>query len=199
MKLLEYAFMTSYSNLSDEELAKRVSLGEQKAFSELSKRFDAMIKSASSSVSVDVSEKEDLYQEGLIGLYKAALAYDKERGASFSTFARLCVKHNIYSSIRVYFSKKNESVRISSPLDEVLVQQCPDLYTEPEKFLIEKENAKLLNQSVTTSLSEYERRVFKLFLKGLSYEDIACELSATAKSVDNAIQRIRGKLKKFIK
>ena len=191
--------MMSYSTFTDEELAKKSSLGEQRAFSELSRRFDAMLRGILSGISIDLSEKEDLYQEGLIGLYKACLAYDKERGSSFSTYAYICAKHNIYSSIRVYFSKKNDLVRISSPIDEVPVQLCPDLQTEPQKSLIEKESAKLFTKSVSDILSSYEKAVLKLFLKGLSYEDIATNLSVSAKSVDNALQRIRGKLKKFIK
>ncbi len=194
-----YAYMPSYSNFTNEVLAVKVALGEDKAFFELSSRFDAMINDILTSVSIDVSEKEDLYQEGLIGLFKAALAYKSSRGASFSTFAYLCIKHSILSSVRVYFSKKNEPVRIGSPFDEVLAHQCPDFYAEPEKLYIEKENIRLIKEIIDTSLSNYERRVFKLFLKGLSYEVIADELSVEAKSVDNAIQRIRGKLKKFIK
>ncbi len=191
--------MPSYSHLSNEELAKKVSLGEQKAFVELSERFDSMIRDNLTHISVDTSEKEDLYQEGLIGLYKATLAYTHKRGASFSTLAYICIKHSIYSSVRVYFSKKNEPVRICSPYDELLAQQCPDFYAEPEKLFIEKENVQLIEELIDTSLSDYERRVFKLFLKGLSYEVIAKEFSTDTKSVDNAIQRIRGKLKKFVK
>lgn len=191
--------MPSYSTFETEELVKKVQIGDQKAFLELSKRFDGMIHDISNVANVDSGEREDLYQEGLLGLYKASLAFDPQREAVFSTFAYLCIKHNIYSSLRVYFSKKNDPVRTGSPIDDAITVQCPDLCTEPEKLLIEKENIRILKESVDTSLSDYERRVLKLFLKGLSYEAIAELLSASPKSVDNAIQRIRGKLKRFIK
>lgn len=191
--------MASDSPNFAEQLVKKIVSGEESAFFDLSHEFDAMIKSIVNSATVNKGEKEDLYQEGLIGLYKAAINFDEGRGASFSTFAYLCIKHCIYSSIRVYFSKRNEPVRTSFSIDEVVASQFPDLCTDPEKLLIEKENIRLIKESVDSSLSEYERRVFKLFLSGLSYDDIAASLQTPQKSVDNAIQRIRGKLKKFIK
>ena len=191
--------MPFYTDCGTEDLVREISMGNQKAFFELSARFSGLIKDISNSANVSESEKDDIYQEGLIGLYKAAVTFDPQRGASFSTYATLCIKHNIYSSVRVYFSKKNDPVRFGSPLDETIAEQCPDLCTEPEKLLIEKESLRIIKESIDSSLSKYERQVFKLFLKGLSYEEIAKLLSTTPKSVDNAIQRIRGKLKKFLK
>jgi RNA polymerase sporulation-specific sigma factor len=191
--------MPSHSDLSTQELVKAVSEGDQKLFFELSSRHEGMIKDILGTVDITPSEKDDLYQEALIGLYKAALTYDPNRDTSFSTYAYLCIKHSIYSALRVYFSKKNYPVRIGSSLDDLLTSPCPDLCTEPEKVFIEKENIRLIKESLDTSLSQYERDVFKLFLKGLSYESIAVALSTSPKSVDNAIQRIRGKLKKFIR
>ena len=191
--------MASNSATFSEQLVKRIVSGDETAFFELSHEFDAMIKSVVNSVTIRDGEKEDLYQEGLIGLYKAAISFDESRGATFSTFAYLCIKHSIYSSLRVYFSKRNEPVRTSFSIDEVVAMQFPDLCTDPEKLLIEKENIQLIKKSVDSSLSEHERRVFKLFLSGNTYESIANSLQIPQKSVDNAIQRIRGKLKKFIK
>ena len=191
--------MPFYTDYGTDELVSEVASGNQKAFFELSARFGSLVKDISSSVSISESEKDDIYQEGLIGLYKAALTYIPNKGAAFSTYAAICIKHSIYSSLRVYFSKKNEPVRFGSSLDEAFAEQCPDSCTEPEKVFIEKENIRLIKESIDSTLSTYEIRVLKLFLKGLSYEDIAKLLLTTPKSVDNAIQRIRGKLKKFIK
>lgn len=190
--------MPSYSAFSDEQLADKLSNGCDEAFFELVCRFDATLHSLANVANVDESEKEDLYQEGLIGLYRAALTYDLSRGASFRTYAYLCIKHSIYSSLRVYFSKKNNPVRTGSVLDESLALQCPDSCTEPEKLLIERENLRSVKKLVDNSLSEYEKKVFKLFLKGHTYDSVAKLLSTSPKSVDNAIQRIRGKLKRFI-
>lgn len=191
--------MPFYTDYGTDELVCEVASGNQKAFFELSSRFSSTIKNISNAVDISESEKDDLYQEGLIGLYKAALTYTSHKNASFYTYATVCIKHSIYSSLRVYFSKKNEPVRFGESLDEAVAEQCPDLCTEPEKVFIEKESIRIIKESIDSSLSSYERRVFKLFLKGMSYEDIAKLLLTTPKSVDNAIQRIRGKLKKFIK
>ena len=191
--------MPLYSAYSTETLVNEIRLGDHKAFFELSKRFDGIINRISGVTDVDKDEKEDLYQEGLLGLYRAALTFEPSRNASFQTYATLCIKHSIYSSLRVYFSKKNNPVRTGSPIDDVTAVQCPDLCTDPEKLLLEKENLRIIKQSIDKLLSKYERDILKLFLKGLSYEVIANTLSTSPKSVDNAIQRIRGKLKKFIK
>ena len=191
--------MPIYSAFTPEQLANEVSSGNQKAFFELSARFGAMIHEIVNSCEISAHEKEDLYQEGLIGLYKAALSYDPLRGASFSTYAYHCIKHSIFTFLRVYFSKKNEPVRAFSPIEEMAAEQCPDLCTDPEKLFIDKESVQVIKELVDTSLSKYERQVFKLFLGGRSYDAIAGILSTSSKSVDNAIQRIRGKLKKFIK
>lgn len=191
--------MPFYTDYGTDELVREVASGNQKAFFELSARFSGIIKDISNTVNISENEKDDIYQEGLIGLYKAAITYTPCKGASFPTYAAICIKHSIYSSLRVYFSKKNEPVRFGSSFDEAVAEQCPDSCTEPEKVFIEKENIRIIKESIDSSLSLYERKVFKLFLKGLSYEAIAKLLSTTPKSVDNAIQRIRGKLKKFIK
>ncbi len=191
--------MPLYSAYSTEELVREIRLGDKKAFFELSKRFDGIINRISGVADIDSAEKEDLYQEGLLGLYRASITFDESKNASFQTYATLCIKHSIYSSLRVYFSKKNNPVRTGSPIDDATAVQCPDSCTDPEKLLLEKENLRLIKESIDTLLSEYERNILKLFLKGLSYEVIANALSTSPKSVDNAIQRIRGKLKKFIK
>ena len=191
--------MPSYEAFDTDVLVKEIRNGNQKAFFELSSRFGGIIKDIANITDVCESEREDLYQEGLIGLYKAAITYDASMNATFNTYATVCIKHSIYSSLRIYFSKKNRLVRTSCSFDEVLTEQCPDSRTEPEKLFIEKESIRLIKESVDSTLSSYEREVFKLFLKGLSYEAIARLLSTTPKSVDNAIQRIRGKLKKIIR
>ena len=191
--------MPSYTSYDNDSLVREIAGGNQKAFFELSARFDGIIRDIASVSYVDASQREDLYQEGLIGLYRAALTFDATKGASFPTYATVCIRHSIYSSLRDYFSKKNEPVRSSFSFEEAVAEQCPDSRTEPEKLLLEKENLRLIMEEIDTSLSAYERDVFKLFLKGTSYEVIARLLSTTPKSVDNAIQRIRGKLKKFIK
>lgn len=187
--------------LSHVDLAGLVKSGNQDAFGTLSAEFEGIIWSIVATCDVDTEEKLDLYQEGLIGLYKAALAYEPQLNASFSTFARICIKHSIISALRIYYGKKNYPIRSSLSLDDGEETEIQGLgtVTEPESLLIEKESYDSLIKRIDTSLSKREYDVLKLFIQGNSYGEISNRLQMTTKSVDNAIQRIRGKLKLLIK
>ena len=186
----------SYSTLVD--LVKK---GDHDAFLELAREFDNSIRKIANTPNVDDNEKKDLYQEGLIGLYKAALTYDNSSDATFSTFAYICIKHSIISALRIYNSKKNYPIRSSLPLDsdnDIAEIQGLGLITQPELLLIEKESYEILISKIDSELSKYERSILKLFLQGMTYGEISERLKTSTKSVDNAIQRIRGKLKLLI-
>ncbi|MBO5908307.1 MAG: sigma-70 family RNA polymerase sigma factor [Clostridia bacterium] len=176
--------------------------GNHDAFLELSKRYEGVVKRMAYSPKVTENEKDDLFQEGLIGLYKAAVTYDENSSATFSTFAYICIKHSIISALRIYYSNKNYPIRSSLSLDigedEISKIQGLGLITEPEKLMIEKESYEALMSKIDSELSAYERKVFKFFLQGMSYADISKRLQTSTKSVGNAIQRIRGKLKLLI-
>lgn len=189
-------------SLSHVDLAGLVKSGDQEAFGTLTAEFDGVIWGIISAYDVDADEKCDLYQEGLIGLYKASLAYESHLDASFSTFARICIKHSIISALRIYYGKKNYPIRSSLSLDgdgEETEIQGLGTVTEPESMLIEKESYDSLIKRIDTALSKREYDVLKLFIQGNSYGEISSRLQMTTKSVDNAIQRIRGKLKLLIK
>ncbi|MBE6701316.1 MAG: sigma-70 family RNA polymerase sigma factor [Ruminococcaceae bacterium] len=172
--------------------------GDHDAFMKLSGEYDKMIRSLIQGYDISDSEKDDLYQEGLIGLYKASVTYSKTSDASFSTYAYVCIKHSIISSLRLYYNKKNYPVRSSVSLNNDIVIPGLEPVTEPERLIIEKEDYHLLMAKIDTSLSSYERDVLKLFLQGKSYAEMSKRLNMTTKSVGNAIQRIRGKLKNLI-
>ena len=188
--------------LSHSELARLIKNDDQGAFTVLKSDFDSMIRGIVSGSEVVSAEAEDLYQEGLIGLYKAAMTYCDRSDASFPTYARVCIKHSIISALRIYYGKKNYPVRSSLSLDsdEESIGDIRDLgqVTEPECVLIEKESYEALLRKIDVTLSKMECEVLKLFLEGLSYGEISKRLRMSTKSVGNAIQRIRGKLKLFI-
>lgn len=189
-------------SLTHSDLTGLVKSGDQDAFIALSSDFSGLIRRVIASYEVDNSEQDDLYQEGLIGLYKAALAYQPSLNASFSTFARICIKHSIVSALRIYYGKKNFPIRSSVSLDSDN-GELTEVYglgpvTEPEQLLIEKESYDALLSNIDIKLSPLERDVLKLFVQGNSYGEISKRLQMSSKSVDNAIQRIRGKLKLFI-
>ena len=182
-------------------LVDRIKKGNHDAFLELAGKYDHIIRKMANVPNIADDEKEDLYQEGLIGLYKASLTYDKSSDATFSTFAYICIKHSIISALRIYNSKKNYPIRSSLPLDfdsDIAEIQGLGLITQPELLLIEKESYELLISKIDSELSKYERSILKLFLQGMSYGEISEKLQTSTKSVDNAIQRIRGKLKLLI-
>ena len=188
--------------LSQSELVQLVKSGNHDAFDILKSDFDDIIRALVSTCEVDRAEKEDLYQEGLIGLYKAAMAYEDALAASFPTFARICIKHSITSALRIYYGKKNYPIRSSLPLtlgenEEVEINGLGPA-TEPERLIIEKESYYTLLNNIDVSLSALERNVLKLFVQGMSDGEISERLGMTTKSVGNAIQRIRGKLKLFV-
>lgn len=184
---------------SEFDLINLIKRGDSDAFVELSSNYKGLIHSVISSFNVSISEKEDLFQEGLIGLYKAALTFDNSFHTTFSWFAKICIRHSVISALRAYYSEKNISVRSCSYLCEdgenYDCLQSLDKVTEPERQFIEKENYKALMHLIDTKLSPLESRVLHLFVQGNSYADIASSLNISEKSVDNAIQRIRSKLK----
>ena len=178
-----------------------VQRGEQNAFAEIASEFEGVIRSIVAACNVDSEEREDLYQEGLVGLYKATLAYNFSMKASFPTFARICIKHSIISALRIYYGKKNYPIRSSLSLD--IDDEAEDIQglgpiSDPEGEFIEQEDYRSLLNVIDVSLSEMERKVLYLFIQGMSYGEISERLQITTKSVGNAIQRIRGKLKLFI-
>lgn len=184
-------------------LVARIQSGEHNAFRELVKSYDGLIKKVVNSTDVPNDEKEDLYQEGLIGLYKAALSYEEGSNASFATFAGVCIKHSIISALRIYYGNKNKQLRSSLSLDtedsDIRETQGSSTFAQPDVQLIEKEEYDALIFKIDSILSPFERRVFKLYLNGTSYGEISRALHVPLKSVDNAVQRIRGKLKQLKK
>ncbi|MDO5142855.1 MAG: sigma-70 family RNA polymerase sigma factor, partial [Eubacteriales bacterium] len=142
----------------------------------------------------------DLLQEGMLGLLKAIREFDGRRGASFGTFARLCITHRVYSVVRAAASCKHEplnrSMSIDRPLPEDLAAAQTQLVAstgDPESLVIGNEEREELVRRLYALLSEFEAKVLSLFLDGLSYEEMAATLHRPVKSVDNAIQRIKRK------
>lgn len=185
------------------ELVVAVQNGDQNAFAELVTEYTSVIRSIVDAYVTDLDEKEDIYQEGLLGLYKAAMTYRSNCGASFPTYSRICIKHSIVSALRTYYGKKNypliSSVSIENYDDESGKAHGLGPVTDPECVLIEQEGYESLLSAIDVKLTQLERRVLKMFVQGMPYSDISKRLQISTKSVGNAVQRIRGKLKLFIK
>lgn len=141
---------------------------------------------------ISESEHDDLCQEASLALYKAALAYDTTKGVSFGLYAKICIQNRIISYIR---SNSKKSDADDTPYD--FYCDLPGDGT-PEQLIISEESLGELNSKIDSSLTDFERSVFRLYLEDLSYQDIACVLSRPKKSVDNAIGRIKAKLRKLL-
>ena len=154
------------------------------------------------------AEKDDIVQEGLIGLYKAIKAYDSEKENTFKSFANLCVERQIITAIKSSNRQKhiplNQSLSLSGSTYEdnnelSLLDVLNDKFVEdPLDTLTNKERLDTLRKKIDDNLSDFEKQVIELHVQGLSYVDIAQKLDSTTKSVDNAIQRIRKKAIKCI-
>ncbi len=166
--------------------------GDSLAFALLMHRYSRVISWFIGTLSVSEAIKEDLLQEGLIGLLKAVRSYEKEK-AQFSTYAVTCMKNSIYSALRRY-NRNAAELLSASPLDELESTEAQS----PEGMFLEIESGKLLHDRLFKALSPFESKVFELYLADVSYSEIGKRLGKDTKSIDNAIQRIRAKLKRII-
>lgn len=145
--------------------------------------------------SLPESDRDDLMQEAAIALYNSACSFDDSKGVSFGLYAKICIKNRLISFIRREY---NGNLRADS-LDQVdSVNPVSSDFT-PEQLIISKEALAEWNEKISASLTDFERSVFWLYLGGMSYTDIAEALHKQKKSVDNAIVRIKNKLRKLLK
>lgn len=179
--------------LSDEELVALSQSGDTAAVYELLKRHKSTVKKAVRRFFLSSGDEDDLIQEGTVALYNAIMNFDKSAGASFKTFAYLCVRRRIYDIIRESLNGKNRALRESVPLDSVDV-----LSDNPETVYIEEEREKLLMKEIESVLNDEEKKIFYAYLNGESYREIANGLSVSTKKVDNTLQKIRKSLKKSL-
>ena len=196
--------MKNYEALADEELLTLHRAGDARAEEALYARYKQIVRSKARTYFLIGADREDIIQEGMIGLYKAVLDYQSDRQASFRSFAELCITRQIISAIKSATRKKhmplntyisfNRSVFDGDnerPLIDVLTSTR---MTDPEEVLIGRENYAAVADSIEHSLSKLEHNALGLYLYGYSYQQIADALQVTTKSVDNAIQRVKKKL-----
>jgi RNA polymerase sporulation-specific sigma factor len=196
--------MTNYETLADEELLLRLRGGDAGAEDALYARYKQIVRSKARMYFLIGADREDIIQEGMIGLYKAVMDYQFDKQASFRSFAELCITRQIITAIKAATRKKhmplntyisfNRSVyegENERPLIDVLTSTR---ITDPEEVLIGRENYAAVADSIEHSLSKLERNALGYYLFGYSYQQIADALRISTKSVDNAIQRVKKKL-----
>lgn len=183
-----------YQDCSDVQLSALVRQGKGDAFAELSARYLGLIRAkAQRFEGASAPEKEDLWQEGLLGLYAAAVSYKPEGGAEFSTYAGVCIYNRMASAVRRHGSSGNRPLNESLPLEA-----AGDASEEgPEALLELREDFRALCKRMDVSLSPLESKVLTLYLNGCGRKEAARRAGMTLRSYDNALHRARSKLKRF--
>ena len=197
-----------YAGYSDEELIVRLRDGESSITEYLMNKYKNLVRSKAKSMYILGADSEDLIQEGMIGLFKALRDYDSGRDASFLTFADLCVSRQMYTAVQA--SRRQKHIPLNTyislygvaamdrdgeqeNLENVLTAHVGQ---SPEEVLIDRENLVQLERAIEQELSSFEKQVLDLYLIGMGYQQIAKVLGKDDKSTDNALQRIKTKLKK---
>ncbi len=182
---------------TDEALAALAQAGDKPAVEELLRRHAGLVRGCARRYFLVGGETEDLIQEGMIGLYRAAFSYDAERetGRSFKNFAYLCVTRQILDEVKKVYRKKNSGLITLQPLDVEMVETG----LSPEDLLILNEEQKEFRQRMSRELSDFEFKITTMYMDGMTCAEICEATGKPAKSVDNAIQRSRRKLLKMFK
>ena len=194
--------MVDLSVFSDLELLQRARSGDQDAENALILRYRRLVKAVARPFFLAGGDSEDLQQEGMIGLLSAIREFDFDGGASFHTYAEVCVRRRIISAAKAASRRKHAPLNDGVSLDEILSdenQQASVLGTQrfergPEDWLLEQERAFDFIAAYSRFLSPFERTILSHYLEGCSCGEIAQRCARSAKSVDNAVQRIRRKL-----
>lgn len=193
---------------TDEELLELIRKGDQIVEECLYQRYKQIVRAKVRPYFLIGADHEDLVQEGMIGLYKAVCDYRADRNASFRSFADLCITRQMITAIKRASRKKhsplNTYVSLNSPIsetdsDKTLMDLIANLgVSDPEEMFIRQENFENISVHINSVLSKLERTVLRLYLEGLSYQQIAMRIDKPTKAIDNAIQRVKKKLEKAL-
>ncbi len=201
-----------YDSYSDEELVIQLHDGDTKIMDFLMNKYKDLVKSKAKSMYILGADSDDLIQEGMIGLFKAIRDFDSGRDASFSTFADLCISRQIYTAVQASRRQKHiplntyvslygtgeDGSGINGENTALVDMMIGNSDLSPEEMVIDKENVKQLEKIIEKELSGFEKQVLDLYLTGMKYTQIAGVLGRDVKSTDNALQRIKNKLRKVI-
>ena len=203
--------MENYSEFDeklDEEIVLEAKNGNVRAQEYLISKYENFVKAKAKSYFLIGADKEDIYQEGMIGLYKAIRDFKPDKLTSFKAFAELCVTRQIITAIKTATRQKhiplNTYVSLNKPIyeeesDRTLLDVLAGLrITDPEELVISQEQMEHIEGEISKVLSDLELEVLTSYLDGKSYQEIACDLDRHAKSIDNALQRVKRKLEKCL-
>ena len=198
--------MKNYEAETDESLVELINDGDSEAMDYLMNKYKNLVRGRARTLFLVGADKEDLIQEGMIGLYKAIRNYDTLKNVSFRNFAELCISRQMYSAIKGSNTQKNQPLNNYISIDSMEVSEDRENPMEqlmginfeknknPEQLVLDKEAASVLEYTLVGHLSEMEKQVLHFYMKDMNYSQIAAALGKEPKAVDNALQRIKKKL-----
>ncbi len=198
-----------YSNMLDEEVVLLARNGDTAAEEYLINKYRNFVKAKAKTYFLIGGDKDDIFQEGMIGLYKSIRDFRPDKLSSFRAFAELCITRQIITAIKTATRQKhiplNSYVSLNKPIydeesDRTLMDILSTIHiSDPEEVIISNEERYKIKSKMSEVLSDLEMEVLRCYLDGKSYQEIACDLDRHAKSIDNALQRVKRKLEKFLK
>lgn len=196
-----------FEKMSENDIINLAQKREDTAMEYLLEKYKPLVRQKTRKLFLIDGDKDDLIQEGMIGLFKAVRDYQVEKDASFRTFADLCISRQLYSAIKksnrlknqplnsyisIYSDEFNDADELAG--DRTVISSGSDNIANPEAIVIGRENAIDMQNKMFDKLSKMEREVLKRYLEGMTYQEIAADMEKTPKSIDNALQRIKGKI-----
>lgn len=200
--------LAAYRSMSDEEIIKAANAGNEVALEYLIYKYKNYVKLKARSYYLIGADKEDIIQEGMIGLYKAIRDFDSAKETSFRSFAEVCITRQIITAIKTATRQKhiplNSYISLNKPIyNEESDRTLMDIISggkicDPEELMIGKEDLSTIEEKMGKSLSKLELEVFTSYIDGLSYQEIADDLDRHVKCIDNALQRVKKKMEKIL-
>ncbi|WP_281269149.1 RNA polymerase sporulation sigma factor SigH [Bacillus taeanensis] len=197
-----------FVEMEDERLVERVHEGDSDALEYLINKYKNFVRAKARSYFLIGADREDIVQEGMIGLYKAIRDFKGDKLSSFKAFAELCITRQMITAIKTATRQKhiplNSYVSLDKPIydeesDRTLMDViCGPRVTDPEQLIINQEEFDDIELKMSEILSDLERKVLMLYLDGQSYQEISADLNRHVKSIDNALQRVKRKLERYL-
>ena len=197
-----------YEYESEEKIVEEAKIGNKRAQEFIISKYENFVKNKAKSYFLIGADKEDIYQEGMIGLYKAIRDFNGKKSTSFKAFAELCITRQIITAIKTATRQKhiplNTYISLNKPVseeesDRTLLDIISSIrITNPEELIIGQEQKEFIEEEINKVLSDLEIQVLQSYLEGKSYQEIACDLDRHSKSIDNALQRVKKKLEKCL-
>ncbi len=202
-------YYSAYDNLTDEEIVAYARTGDDQAQEYLIYKYRNFVRAKARSYFLIGADREDIIQEGMIGLYKAIRDFRADKLSSFRAFAELCITRQIITAIKTATRQKhiplNSYISLNKPIyDEDSDRTLMDVLSgtklsDPEELVISQEDFNHIERKIGELLSDLEWEVLTSYLQGKSYQEIAVDLDRHVKSIDNALQRVKRKLERYLR